>query len=81
MLVWDSVSLLTSPTFSYPGCPLGSQSLIAWVAQRAELMLGSSTAVAEPWPSTHMASCISCTLLCSTLSPPRTKGTSPSVLN
>lgn len=63
MLVWDSVSFLTSLTFSYPGWPMGSQSLIAWVALIAELTLGCTFPVAVRWPSTHMASCISCSLL------------------
>lgn len=79
MPAWNSG--LTSLTFSYPDWPMERQSLIAWVALRAELMLGCSTAVAEPWPSTQMASCISHSLLSSTLSPPRTMGTSPSILN
>lgn len=81
MLVWDSASLLISLAFSYPGWSMESQSLIAWVALRAELMLGCSSPVAVPWPSTHMASSISCSFLYSSLSPPRTKGTPPSVLS
>lgn len=56
MLVWDSASLLISLAFSYPGWPMGSQSLTAWIALRAELMLGCSSPVSVPWPSTHKAS-------------------------
>lgn len=48
MLLWDLASLHTSLTFCYHGWPMGSQSLIAWVALRAELMLGYRTAVADP---------------------------------